>query len=104
MSAKNEENQLKVNTDRMIMGQLISISYQMMMFEISKEKTKSLIEKFIKFHLLNQEDNEQLMKCIENYTKEVRLVYNKNIDENSDEKRDESKEEEEIDVVIIKNK
>jgi hypothetical protein len=42
------------------------------------------------------------MKCIDNYTKEVPLVYNKNIENNFGGKRSEG-DEEEVDVVIIKN-
>jgi hypothetical protein len=102
MSAKNEEIELKANTNSIIMGQLISISYQMMMFDITKEKTKILMEKFIKFHILNEQHKEELMKCIDNYTKEVPLVYNKNIENNFGGKRSEG-DEEEVDVVIIKN-
>lgn len=102
MSAKNEEIELKANTNSIIMGQLISVSYQMMMFDITKEKTRTLIEKFIKFHLLNEQYKEELLKCIDNYTKEVPLVYNKNIESDFGGKREEGNEEE-VDVVIIKN-
>ncbi len=72
------------------------------MFDITKEKTKILMEKFIKFHILNEQHKEELMKCIDNYTKEVPLVYNKNIENNFGGKRSEG-DEEEVDVVIIKN-
>lgn len=102
MSAKNDEEQIKANTNSIIIGQLISISYQMMMFDNSKEKTRGLIEKFIKFHGLNQQEKEDLLKYIDNYTKEVPLVYNKNIENPSSTKKNENNEEE-IDVVIIKN-
>ena len=104
MSAKNEEEQLKQNLNNMIIGQLISFSYQIMMFDITKEKTKTLIEKFINFHSLGIEQKEHLLKHIDNYSKEVPIVYNKNIDGGKEALVSKSENEEDgIDVIIMQN-
>lgn len=72
----------------------------MMMFDITKDNTKLLVTKFIKFHGLKDEKHELLIKHIDNYSREVQLVYNNQL--NNQGLSEKKEEEEDMDVIIIK--
>lgn len=101
-SDKNEENK-QMNENNIVFGQLITFSFQILTFDISKEKTKELIEKFNKFHNIAIDQKEQLYKQIDSYSKEQHIVFNGNIESvntnfNSSTEKKESEEEE---IIVI---
>jgi hypothetical protein len=72
------------------------------MFEIPKDKVKALIDKFIKFHNFKGEQIEILSKHIQDYSKEIQVVYNKNIEGTTSTTGKKENEDDEIDVIVIK--
>jgi len=102
LSVKNEDPQ-NMNENTIIFGQLVSFTFQILTFNVPNNKTKELIEKFIKFHNISDDLKEELYKQIDNYKRGLPLVSNKNIESvntNYNTSND-KKENDEEEIVII---
>ena len=81
----------------------MTFSFQILNYDISNEKTKELMQKFITFHNIPKDQKERLFKHIDGYTNELAIVYNKDI-ENVCSKtisKTEKKDIDEDEIVII---
>ena len=86
--------------NNLVLGLLVTFSLEILNLDISKEKVKELVQKFIKFYNIPNDQKDKIFMTIDSYTKELPIFYNKNIESETD-SMDDKLEIDEDEIIFI---